>query len=54
MGMRPALAGLAAAFAFLVWADVPPAAAEELVDLELVLAIDGSSSIDDAEFALEL
>ena len=29
-------------------------AADELVDLELVLAIDGSSSIDDGEFALEM
>ena len=31
-----------------------PARAESLVDLELVLAIDGSSSIDEAEFALQM
>lgn len=31
-----------------------PALAEEQVDLELVLAVDASASVDDAEFALQL
>ena len=31
-----------------------PVAAEELVDLELVLAIDASSSVDDTEWALQM
>jgi hypothetical protein len=31
-----------------------PAAAEELVDLELVLAVDASSSVDEAEWALQM
>ncbi len=37
----------------LVLAAIAPALAEEKVDLELVLAADGSGSIDDAELALQ-
>ena len=47
-------AGIAAALVIFLFALTGSAAAEELVDLELVLAIDGSSSIDESEFALEM
>lgn len=47
-------ARIAAAFILLCPVLTGAAPAEELVDLELVLAIDGSSSIDDGEFALEM
>jgi hypothetical protein len=39
---------------FLLLALASPACAEEAVDLELVLAIDGSSSVDEDEFALQM
>lgn len=38
----------------LAWATPALAVAEELVDLELVLAIDASSSVDEAEWALQM
>ncbi len=44
------------AFCLALWLVLPglaPAAAEEKVDVELVLAADGSGSIDDIEFALQ-
>lgn len=47
-------ARIAAAFILLHPMLTGASAADELVDLELVLAIDGSSSIDDGEFALEM
>jgi hypothetical protein len=46
--MRARWAGLAIAFGL-----ASPAVAETLVDLELVLAIDASSSVDDAEWSLQ-
>lgn len=39
--------------ALLLLSAIAPAGAEELVDLELVLAIDASSSVDEAEWALQ-
>ena len=40
-------------FTLAAWAVVPRCAAQVPVDLQLVLAIDGSGSIDDAEMALQ-
>ena len=35
------------------WAEVPPARAQASVALELVLAVDTSTSVDEREFALQ-
>jgi hypothetical protein len=41
-------------FAFVVLAGLAPANADTVVDVELVLAVDGSASVDPAEFRLQL
>ena len=44
---------LASALLSVFWSFASPAAAQEKVDVELVLAVDGSGSIDEAEFRLQ-